>query len=113
MKKLMVLFVLTFLLVVGSFSTKSTWGVAAYGSSTEGLSESWRLGANPYIDKDYLLKPVVVTSVTTHSSQGTCAITKVGIKSREKAVKSVKLRWYLSTVENLGSVVATGETAEI
>jgi len=113
MKKLIVLVVLTFLLAVGSFSTKATWDVGASSGSTDGLNESWRLGANPYIDKDFLLKPVVVTSVTTHSSQGTCVITKVAIKARGKAVRSVRLRWYLSTEEKLGRVIATGETAEI
>ncbi|HEY0376961.1 MAG TPA: hypothetical protein VGC87_08395 [Pyrinomonadaceae bacterium] len=66
----------------------------------------------PYIDPDIGRRPVIVRSVTTDAKRG-LAINKVEIFSRSKAVKSVKLKWYLSDDKNKGVILLSGETPAI
>ena len=85
----------------------------AAGKESSPLDEKhWSLYALPYFDSDYSRRPIVVRSVTMDASRG-LAITKVGIFNRSKAVKAVKLKWYLSDDKNKGVVILQGETPSI
>ncbi|HWT01258.1 MAG TPA: hypothetical protein VN256_13505 [Pyrinomonadaceae bacterium] len=73
---------------------------------------SWSVYCLPYISADIDRRPVIVRSVTTDPKRG-LAVNKVEIFSRSKAVRSVKLKWYLSDDKNKGVILLQGETPSI
>ncbi len=85
---------------------------AAGEPSTSSAKKNWSLYSMPYIDPDIGRRPVIVRSVTTDAKRG-LAVNKVEIFSRSKAVKSVKLKWYLSDDKNKGVILLQGETPAI
>jgi hypothetical protein len=94
----------------------------AYRSTTLGKDDraeearlpqgNWTLTATPYLESSYRSNPVVVHSVTTEANKG-LTVTKVGILSRSKTVRALRLRWYLSTESNREVILQQGETPEI
>lgn len=82
---------------------------ACAGSPT---SEKWSVYSMPYLEPGYQSNPVVVKTVTTEADKR-LTITKVGILSREREVRSVKLKWYVSNAANPGNILQQGETSEI
>jgi hypothetical protein len=81
----------------------------AAGKSNSPADESWSLYSTPYIAADIGRRPVIVRSVTTDAKHG-LAVNKVEIFTRSKAVKSVRLKWYLSDDKNKGVILLQGET---
>jgi hypothetical protein len=82
------------------------------GEQTRLPQGNWTLTATPYLESSYRSNPVVVHSVTTEANKG-LTVTKVGILSRSKTVKALRLRWYLSTDSNREVILRQGETSEI
>jgi hypothetical protein len=106
--------VVALLVLVGmtAFQARPNDSRAAGKSDHPSAGGGWSLYSMPYIDPDIDRKPVIVRSVTTEAEHG-LAVTKVGILSRSKDVKSVRLRWYLSDDKNKGVVLLQGETPVI
>jgi len=80
------------------------------GKPAEG--KEWTLYSTPYFAPDYVRRPVFVRGVTTEAGQG-LAVTRVRVTSRAKAVRSVRLRWYLSDDRDRGVIILRGETPPI
>lgn len=108
------LLVVALLVLVGmtAFQARTNDSRAAGKTNHPSTDERWSLYGMPYIDPDIDRKPVIVRSVTMDGAHG-LAITKVGVFSRSKDVKSVRLRWYLSDDKNRGVVLLQGETPVI
>src|ERR1700749_2807846 len=105
--------VVALLVLVGMTAFQARTNSRAAGKPNHpSTGERWSLYSMPYIDPDIDRKPVIVRSVTMDGAHG-LAITKVGILSRSKDVKSVRLRWYLSDDKDRGVVLLQGETPVI
>lgn len=85
---------------------------AAGKSNSPSADKSWSIYCLPYIAADIGRRPVIVRSVTTDAKHG-LTVNKVEIFSRSKAVKSVKLKWYLSDDKNKGVILLQGETPSL
>ncbi|HEX7317630.1 MAG TPA: hypothetical protein VF297_27255 [Pyrinomonadaceae bacterium] len=106
--------VVALLVLVGmtAFQVRMNNSRAAVKPDHPSTDKRWSLYSMPYISSDIDRKPVIVRSVTTEAERG-LAVTRVGLFSRSKAVKSVRLRWYLSDDRNRGVILLQGETPVI
>lgn len=95
-----------------SFQLRINNSQAAGKPNSPSTDKSWSLYSMPYISGDIGRRPVIVRSVTTDVKRG-LAVNQVEIFSRSKAVKSVKLKWYLSDDKNKGVILMQGETPVI
>lgn len=70
----------------------------------------WSFSAHPYLGPGYDSRPVVVFSVVTNIKNG-LTVTKVALHNlSSKPVSAVKLNWHLSTEEDPGSILLSGQT---
>ena len=95
-----------------SFQLRISNSRAAGKPNSLSADKGWSVYSLPYISADIARRPVIVRSVTTDAKHE-LAINQVGIFSRSKAVKSVKLKWYLSDDKNRGVILLQGETPVI
>lgn len=100
------------LAVVTASQLRVNNGQAAGKPNSPSADKGWSLYSMPYIAPDIDRRPVIVRSVTTDAKHG-LAVNRVEIFSRSKAVKSVKLKWYLSDDRNKGVILLQGETPVI
>jgi hypothetical protein len=105
-------FLLLVLAILGIAYRSTSFGKDDRGEEARLPQGNWTLTATPYLESSYRSNPVVVHSVTTEANKG-LTVTKVGILSRSKTVRALRLRWYLSTESNREVILQQGETPEI